>query len=229
MTVQELFKSLNPDSFVREYFLYDSTGMDAVYASDNISEAVSKLKSCIGAAFDRFCTSECVLSDDIVFGLSLGEIYSSPVDVFLVKRSELETYQGNKEEERLETYAFEFEEPSAILGYQVSEACLHVLGDMRFACAIFEEMTFFGFDEEESKASKQDIMDSVDASMEEIEAGHTKSLKEVLANLGIVDKRKPFEKELDDALLLLECKYSDLIRRHLFMTEKQYWTKGDNV
>ena len=62
------------------------------------------------------------------------------------------------EKKYIQNYAFEFEPWSIVLGYEVADASIEEYGKNEVAAAILNEMTFFGFEEEEAfKHAKKEI------------------------------------------------------------------------
>lgn len=80
------------------------------------------------------------------------------------------------------SYAFEFSPWKEILGYEICEESLKEIGEIPFFAAIFYEMTFCGFEEEDIQEEKNIIIErkeEVDKAIEEGDTGKFVSLEEV--------------------------------------------------
>lgn len=218
MNVQDLFKSLNPDDFVDDYVMYCP---DIVAGQSSVRQIVAKQS--ILKAFTRFCKMEIFENPNIlVFGVPQFD-NDSNADTFYIYKKELERYQKN--DAMPDTYAYELNEPAEILGYQVSETSRYLCGDLRLASVIFSEMTFFGYEEEQSKAERESFIAGLNKSINDIKYGKTYSIAEMSDLMGIQDVRKPWEKELDSALYRIESSCAQEKRECIFLAEQQYIQK----
>lgn len=78
----------------------------------------------------------------------------------------LDEYEKNY----IQTYAFEFDTWEQILGYQVSSSSIQRYGIDAVSKAIFDEMTFFGYDREESEEKAQNEISIILERAEEIKS-----------------------------------------------------------
>lgn len=210
MTVQELFKKLNRDEFVNEYLSYCGE-----------SQSV-KRKKILNGLLDSFDLIETTPNDSqIIFCLPLlGECR---LDSFVVKKEDLldvEIENG----EIPEGYAYEFSCMADVLGYSVSDACLHAFGELKVACGIFYEMTFFGYNIKEQKEISEKEATQIDKSIEEIHSNEAKliSFEEICEKYGLVDKRKDFEREFDTAKIHIDNEAFAKLEQELCKLEIHY-------
>ena len=207
MTVQEYFRSLDKEKFIKEYIDYSN--------------------------YYRSTTKKNILRD-LLFKLDSLEIVSNPSKIIFsvpVPDSEsrlLDSFCINKEdlykEDRVEHYAYEMTSMQEILGYQISQACNYFLGEYRFACSILYEMTFFGYDVVRQEKEVTQLSDKLKEQVEEIESGSAKlaSVENLFEHFGFEDNRSEAEKLFDSEKFTIDGVYSKKITEALFNLEKDY-------
>ena len=214
MTVQELFKKLNRGEFVDEYLSYcdesKSTGekeiLDALLDLNDLLDAFNKLNIIPDNSRIVFCTP------------LLGENH---LDSFIIKKEDLlDTEIENNEIP--EGYAYEFNCMSDILSYSVSNACLYAFGELKVACAILYEMTFFGYNIEEQKETSEKETAQLNKAIEEIHNAKLISFEEFCKEHNWVDERKDFEKEFDHNNIATEHELLKKLKQELCKLEIHY-------
>lgn len=209
MIVQELFRSLDKKAFINAYLSYCDKPK-SVKRRKNISdllEALDLLK---------------VTPDDsqIIFCEPLLGEYQ--FDSVIIKKEDLLSTETGREAP--EGYAYEFSNMSEILGYSVSKACIHAFGEYKVACAILYEMTFFGYDIEDQKATVTKELEDLNQTLEDIKNGTAEliSADDCFKKLGWVDTRNDFEKAFDSTKITIEHNLSKQLRRELCNLEIHY-------
>lgn len=206
MTVQDLLKSVDKDSFIDYYIEYCG-----------YPKSVRK-KQIVGNFYDELIN--CKVAEDtetIVF--AIPTLDSNLLDSSLVKRADL------KKHGRIETYAYEASNAQDVLGYSVSKACQHYLhDDLEFAAGIFYELSYFGYTLKTQNDRANDFVDSINQSVEEIKNGTAKliSSDEVFKDLGYVDTRTEQEKKFDMIEAKLQCKFINNLKKELYRLELSY-------
>lgn len=224
MTVQELFKSIDTDDFVEDYISFDKyfanmTLDKSIMPAERIAQLM-RAKQHIADAFDHFKELEGVVpGTDVVFCEPATPDDYENVHTFVVKADELDAYNGK---ERLETYAYEFEEDKSILGYQVADVSRFMLDNLRCASVIFYELTYFGYDVETRSKERGDVIESLKQAQKDIEEGNTVPAEDVFKKLGWTDTRKPFEKKLEWDMMTAYSRYTQTARKKMFLTEQRY-------
>ena len=196
MTVQELFKSLNINEFLQEYFKYDDNLLNILI---DVSKPAVEKDSILYKAKQKIVKSFVNMQnmpitkkeneDYIVFAIPAVEFdcpSSTYYDTFLIKRENLLKLKENPNE-YVETYTYDFEDTSVVLGYEVANVSNKMIDKEKLAAIIFFEITFNGYDEEVKKARIKEVLDSLNESLEEIKSGNYKSysVEEVFEELGI--------------------------------------------
>ena len=209
MIVQELFRSLDRKAFIDAYLSYCNNPKSAKRRSNisDLLDALDLLKIIPDNSQIIFCEP------------CLGEYQ---LDSVVIKKEDLLSTETSREAP--EGYAYEFSSMSEILGYSVSKACIHAFGEYRVACAILYEMTFFGYDIEDQKATVTKEIGELNQTIEDIKNGTAKLISSdgVFKKLGWVDNRKEFEKDFDSTKIALEHNLSKQLRRELCNLEIHY-------
>ncbi len=215
MTVQELFKSLNKEEFINYYCYYDLSESDKYEITEKGKQVVTEL-------FEQLLTAKPVENENGCIIFSIEQIGTEMLYSFLVHREDLLS------SEEPEHYAYELSPMLEILGYDVSTACKHALGnDYRLAASILYEMTFFGYTIDSQEEETSDTLTSLNKSVQEIEEGTAELLTadEVFSNFGYEDTRTYFEREFDDDKYTIEGTYFVDMRTRLYKLEKEYLKK----
>lgn len=207
MTVQEYFRSLDREKFIKEYLYY--CGYPKSTAKKNtIRDLLSKLDSL-----------EIVVDPSkIIFSVPVPDSESHLLDSFFIDREDL--YKDG----RIEKYAYEMTPMQEILGYQISQACRYFLGEYKFACSIFYEMTFFGYDLDNQKKEVTCLSSGLKKQVEEIKSGEAKltPIEDLFKHFGFEDTRSEAEKFFDSEKFNIERAYSQKITETLYNLEKEY-------
>ena len=229
MTVLQLFKSIDPDVFAKEYAKYEGicerVMFDREIPLENkgivFSEHLKKIKDLFVHIRDEEIPKK-NKRESIVFSVPVED--SSLLNSFLVHKEYLDNYieEGNLPE----TYAYEFEDVRNILDYTVSEACRHIIDDdIRIAMSIFYEITFFGYSMDKREDKIQSIGYELEEALKEIKAGNIikySSAEDVFSNIGVRDKRTDFEKTFDKKKAHIKNEYWKQIKGIIFSLERKY-------
>lgn len=206
MTVQDLLKSVDKDKFINYYIEYCGYPKSA------------KKKQIVGNFYDELINCEITENNKMIV-FALPTLDSNLLDSFLVNRADL------KKHGRIETYAYELSAAQDVLGYSISRACQHYLGDdLEFASAIFYELSYFGYTLKTQNDKTNDFLDSINKSIEEIKNGTADliSSDKVFKDLGYVDSRTEEEKKFDSTEAKLHCKFINNLRKELYKLELSY-------
>lgn len=162
MTVQELFKSLDKEDFIKYYCQYE----DVLAGKYGVTEQGKKI---VTDLFNQLLTIEPTPTEDdktwIVF--SIPDAGTISLNSFLVEKDDL---LNPREDGYVEHWGYEFNPMPEILSYEVSKACLQYLIDPRqLAASILYEMTFFGYSIESQENEATDLRNSLNEQIEEIQ------------------------------------------------------------
>lgn len=201
MTVQEFLKSIDREELVDSYLNY---------CNEKITK---KSKEVLNKFFDNILSKEAVEDDSwIIF--SLPTLDSTYFDSFVVPRKDL-----NKN--KIDGYAYEFNKVTEILGYSVSNACIHAYGKYKVACSILYEMTFFGYNIEEQEKTVNKEMEDLKKQLKAISSGKARleNFDNFLARFDYKDDRTDLQKEFDTERIRLEQKYYKNLKKLLCKLE----------
>ena len=205
MTVQEYFRSLDKEEFIKEYINY--CGYSKSTTKKNIiRNLLSKLDDLeVVADFSK-----------IIFSVPVPD--STILDSFCVNREDL------YKEDRVEHYVYEMTPMQEILGYQISQACNYLLGEYKFACSILYEMTFFGYDLDRQEREVTQISNELKEQIEEIESGKVNltPVDNIFKHFEFEDTRSEAEKLFDSERFTIEGIYNKNITEALYKLEKEY-------
>ena len=229
MTVKDFFNTIDAEKFADEYMKYEGT-VDNIFAdtSKSVAERIvllEKAKTTIKTLFEEMRNREPVKNEKeyIVFSDMIEGSYL--LNSYLVSKSDILSYTPSSKK-RIETYAYEFDQTEQILGYDISEASRYTINDdIRYACSIFYEITFFGYNSEKRDNKVSNIVSDLTKQAEEIKENGLKDCipaEKVFEELGFTDTRKDYEKEYDSQKLEKECKYNSLTFNLLINLEKRY-------
>ena len=199
MTVQELFKLLDIDYLAKSYIYYSESSIGV----DRIKSLISELRG----------LDISPIPNNIIF--SIPQLTDKYLNSYLIKKEDLD-------KEKIESYAYEFSPMETILGYEVSKACIHYLGEYRMACSILYEMTFFGNSVLSQKINSSSFSKELKEQIEDIknQNAELKSLDEDFGEYGWKDSRSKAEKEFDKKLYRAESSYKDKIKKYLYKLER---------
>ena len=201
MTVQEFLKSIDREELLESYF---------DYCNEKITK---KSKEALNKFFDNILSKE-VVADDSWIIFSLPTLDSTYFDSFVVHRKDLT-------KNKIDSYAYEFNKVTEVLGYSVSNACIYAYGKYKVACSILYEMTFFGYDIEEQEKTVNKEVEDLKKQVEEINSGTAKleDLDTFLAKINYKDDRTDLQKEFDTERIRLEHKYYKNLKKLLYKLE----------
>lgn len=201
MTVQEFLKSIDREELIDSYLNY---------CNEKITE---KSKEALNKFFDNILSKE-VVEDDSCIIFSLPTMNSTYFDSFVVHRKDLT-------KNKIDSYAYEFNKVTEVLGYSVSNACIYAYGKYKVACSILYEMTFFGYDIEEQEKTVNKEVEDLKKQVEEINSGTAKleDLDTFLAKINYKDDRTDLQKEFDTERIRLEHKYYKNLKKLLCKLE----------
>lgn len=219
MTVQELFKSLDKNDFIKYYCQYEQILANKYSTTDSGRLIIEEL-------FDKLISSEPIENKDdcIVFCIpELGSISYSSYHVY--KKDLLEPAESGY----VEHYGLDFVPMLETLGYKVSDACLFYLADPRqIAASILYEMTYFGYTIEDQKDESSTLLDSLTIQVEEIQKAEDKGesivapIEEVFERVGWVDTRTNSEKLYQEKFSTIEGTCGIDLRDLLYEMERDY-------
>lgn len=212
MTVQELFKSLDKEEFIKYYCHYDLLESDKYETTEKGKQVVTEL-------FEKLLSVSPVENKDECIIFSIEQIGTEMLYSFLVHKQDL------LDSDEPEHYAYELSPMLEILGYDVSSACKYALkNDYKLAASILYEMTFFGYTIEDQQDEASEVTESINKSVQEIKEGTAELLTadEVFSNLGYEDTRTNFEQLFDDDKYTIEGNYFSDTRSRLYKLEKEY-------
>lgn len=201
MTVQEFLKSIDREELIDSYLNY---------CNEKITK---KSKEALNKFFDNILSKE-VVKDDSQIIFSLPTMNSTYFDSFVVHRKDLT-------KNKIDSYAYEFNKVTEVLGYSVSNACIYAYGKYKVACSILYEMTFFGYDIEEQEKTVNKEVEDLKKQVEEINSGTAKleDLDTFLAKINYKDDRTNLQKEFDTERIRLEHKYYKNLKKLLCKLE----------
>ena len=210
MTVQELFKNLDRDTFIDEYLNYCGEPKSAKRKEriENLLNAFNKLDIVPNNSWIVFC--EPIIGED-------------HLDSTIIKKEELLDTEVEKGEVP-EGYAYELTCMTDILGYSVSLACIYAFGVIKVACSILYEITFFGYDIDIQRENVKQEVEQLHKSIEEVNNGKAKltSFTDFCKKYDWTDSRKDFEKDFDTVKMHIECELSRKLKQELCKLEINY-------
>ncbi|MBQ2184644.1 MAG: hypothetical protein II399_08390 [Lachnospiraceae bacterium] len=219
MTIQELFRKIDKEVFVRYCVSHDEDLIEYIMGlpPEKRDGRFEKYKKRIADVLDEFDKIEAKPSDVIAFVVAGSENDSFP-DTFIVYKEEL--LNSNEPEH----YALDFAPWSEIMGYNVSQASFEYFwGDMEIAYSLFHEITFMGFSEESHAKKMDEIRNSLDESMKEIEENPDCFIDadEAFKELEIDEQYKPENREFWVSIIRIQGDAFNTIRKKFFEREKE--------
>ena len=227
MTVQELFKSLDKEDFIKYYCQYE----DVLAGKYEVTE---KGKRVVTDLFEQLLTAEPLPDADniswIIF--SIPDVGTISLNSFSVKANDL---LNPGENGYVEHYGYEFDSMRKVLAYKVSDACLKYLSDPRqFAASILYEMTFFGYTIDDQEEDATNLLNSLNEQVDEIsealdngDDSALSSFEEVATSVGWnwVDNRTEEDKVFEKDVSNLEGEFYIKLRDRLYDLERVYLRK----
>ena len=223
MTVQELFKSLDRDDFIKYYCLYE------LACSSDRYEMTDSSKQIIADLFDKLCNAEPLIDEDCLDGIIFCTpwVGSNSLNSFLVHEHDLLNPQDDG---FVEYYGYEFTSMLKILNYKVSDACLLYFCDERqIAASILYEMTFFGWTIEDQEDEAAALSDHLKEQVEEIQDYEENGgecpyvpANEVFDKFDFIISKTETEKMYEQQLSTIEGQCGIDIRDTLYDLERHY-------
>jgi hypothetical protein len=222
MTVQELFKSLDREDFIKYYCQYE----DVLAGKYEVTE---KGKKIVTDLFNQLLTVDPVPAKEnknwIIF--SIPEAGTISLSSFTVEREEL---LNPGEDGYVEHYGYEFDPMREILSYEVSKACLQYFNDPRqVAASILYEMTFFGYSVDNQEEEATQLLDSLNEQADEItealengDESKLSSFEDVVDHIGWVDTRTEEDKAFEHDISTIEGEFYIKLRDRLYDLERAY-------
>jgi len=207
MTVQEYFRSLDKEKFIKEYIYYC-----------DYPKSTTK-KNLIRNLLSKLNDLEVVQDPSkIIFSIPVPNSESLLLDSFSIDREDLD------KDDRIEKYAYEMTPMQEILGYQISQACSYFLGKYKFACSILYEMAFFGYDLDNQEKEVIHFSNRLKEQIEEIKSGEAKltPVENLFKHFGVEDTRSKAEQLFDSEKFRIEGTYCQNITKALINLEKEY-------
>ena len=167
MTVQDLFKTtLITDKDKNDFCKYYLRYIDNNIKGRNKKQKLLKL-------IDNICNCENVEVDEerIIFFIPdyPKQDKDDCMNNFLIHKEDLFKQENVIDPSKIEPYSYEFQPMKTILGYQVSQACLHAFkGTFRALASILWEMTWFGYDMEAQQQKAEEELEILNTAVEEI-------------------------------------------------------------
>lgn len=209
MTVKELFKSLDRESLISEYLCYCGEPNTARRRKvfNNLLDSFESLDVQPNTSQIIFCTP---LLGDHQFDSSFFE------------KDEL--ISAVSENHLPQNYAYELCPMRDILGFLVSRACIYAFGEYKVACAILDEMTFFGCDLEMQREAVTQESNQLHEAVSQIKEGLVKGIPfdQALKDIGFEDSRKEFEQRFDTNEFLIKAETSKKLLTELCRLEINY-------
>lgn len=209
MTVKELFKSLDRESLISEYLCYcgepNTSRRRKVF--NNLLDSFESLDVQPSTSQIIFCTP---LLGDHQF------------DSSLLEKDEL--ISAVSESSLPQIYAYELCPMKDVLGFSVSRACIYAFGEYKVACAILDELTFFGCDLEVQRKVVTQESNRLHEAVSQIKEGLAGgiSFDQALKDIGFEDDRKEFEQKFDTNRFLIESEVSRKLLTELCKLEVNY-------
>ena len=228
MTVQELFQTTldtnkRKEEFVKYYLRY----IDNNIKGRNKKQKLLKL-------VDDLCTCGDVNEDEssIIFFIPDYPTHDNEdcMNNILIHKDELFKQENIIDPNKIIPCSYEFQSMKTILGYQVSQACLHCFrGKYRALSSILYEMTFFGYSMESQEKNSikelEDLNEKIDGIEEPVENSfiNWEALEESITKKHKIKFYKPmFEKVFDDRYQEIENIFLNSLTDILYSLERQY-------
>lgn len=213
MTVQELFKNLDRDTFIDEYLNYCGQPKSA--------KRKERLENLLNAfnTINVTPNNSCIVFCEPIVG-------ENHLDSTIIKKEELLNTKVENGEVP-EGYAYEYNSMIDILGYSVSLACIYAFGAIKVACSILYEMTFFGYTIDTQQENVKQEVEQLNRSIEDVHSGKAKliSFTDLCKKYDLTDSRKDFEKDFDTAKIHIECELFKKLKQELCKLEINYLIK----
>lgn len=251
MTVKELFESVNFKPLARKMaeedwnIVYNKTKTEA-----EKEEMKNRLSDRLNACFINMLNIEPILDSDSILYCTLEtrlDEEDSYFDASLVYRKDLAEKEipytnfdddtreflsfSEYEKKYIQSYAFEFKPWAEILGSQVAEASIEAYGAEMVCLAIFNEMTFFGADQEAAAERADFEKDILLERAKEVEDHPERMipiedvLQELYKDLGVEPPTKK-EKEESRNLWIEEMKINQEERYKILNSMKKVYQKS---
>ena len=208
MNIQDFFRSLDKNEFIKHYLKYDEN----THGSDENGELYQY--------FTDLCNyKELKPNSDKAIIWAVAELGTHLLHSFLIKEKDL----YKKSLPRI-TYAYEFCDVGEILNFEVSKACIYAFGEFNYASAILYELTFFGYSLDIVEKTVSDKVSELNSAIEEIESGNVNLIsgESVFKNFDFKDSKLNFEKAFDEKNNLLDNKIYTYQIKNLINLEKNY-------
>ena len=228
MTVQELFQTtLDTSKRKKEFVKYYLRYIDNSIKGRNKKQKLLKL-------VDDLCTCEDIKIDEnsIIFFIPDYPTHDNEdcINNFLIHKDELFKQENIIDPNKIIPCSYEFQSMKTILGYQVSQACLHCFrGKYRALSSILYEMTFFGYSMESQESNATINMEEINEKIDSVESEETSTfidwatLEESITKKHKVKFNKPeFEKEFDGRYQVIENIFLNSLTDMLYSLERQY-------
>lgn len=202
MIIQELFQKCTNFDTIWENFKENFYDFEAPTEYQKAKAVFNELKE----------KKDVVISDNVVFAIpyfdtDVDGIEKEFYDTFFFEKERLqkefetcrvykslEDFQGSNYENR--AYSLIGVDRYELLGFQFAEECLNKNNFDKILAQLFWEMTWYGWDYEQSKLNFEKEVKILEESIKDIENSKTLSIEEVFKELGIVDNRTEEEKEI---------------------------------
>lgn len=226
MTIYELFKSINTESFIKEYEKYNNHLADELLDANHRKRKKihKKVFKQIKESLNEYLNMIPIEPEDknIIFVIPQLDMdyLNTHLDVFSVKEEEL-----NKD--NYDHYSILGVADEKLLGYQVSEVSRQLYNDdEKLATYIFHEMTFLGYFKKDREKEISELKESLDNINKEIEnetvLENSKSMEELFKEIGYLDNRTEYQKQFDKDLMTIQFNYSKQFMNRIIHEELNY-------
>lgn len=219
MTVQQLFQEIDEEELIQYYFAHDECASYILY--HNLTEEIDKLKSLIREVLRIFKTRTVTLNPDNIFFVIPYRGMGIENYAFFCEKTEI----LNKDVP--EHYSIDEIEWDKALGGTLSH-CTYwkFLNKVEIAYALFVDLTYMGFEEEERKHNIEWQFEEIKSAVNDI-SDKVIDFKDALNELGIEDfefDSDPFE----DEYYQIEGAYRRDIY-NLFMKYEKNWLQESEL
>ena len=228
MTVQELFQTTldtnkRKEEFVKYYLRYIDNSIKGRNKKQKLLKLVNDLCTCKDVKINE---------NSIIFFIPDYPTHDNEdcMNNFLIHKDELFEQENIVNCGNIQPYSYEFRPMKEVLGYQVSQACLHCFrGKYRALSSILYEMTFFGYSMESQESNATINMEEINEKIDSVESEETSTfidwatLEESITKKHKVKFNKPeFEKEFDGRYQVIENIFLNSLTDMLYSLERQY-------
>lgn len=228
MTVQELFQttldtSKRKEEFVKYYLRYIDNSIKGRNKKQKLLKLVNDLCTCKDVKINE---------NSIIFFIPDYPTHDNEdcMNNFLIHKDELFEQENIVNYGNIQPYSYEFRPMKEVLGYQVSQACLHCFrGKYRALSSILYEMTFFGYSMESQEKNSIKEFEEINEKIDSVESEETSTfidwtaLEESITKKHKIKFYKPmFEKVFDDRYQEIENIFLNSLTDILYSLERQY-------